>query len=195
MQQILEFIPVALFFIAYSMSGEVWSIGSFTLQFDGIYTATAVLMAATLVQLLLTLAIKRTVEKRLLLLAAVILATGGLTLVLHNKIFIQWKPTIFNWILAAVFLGSSWFGERKTLLQRMLGSQISLPENIWQRLNHVWIVYFILVGIANLVVAYEFSESIWVSYKLYSSIGFTLLISAITAIIMAPHLKEDSGRS
>ncbi len=194
MQQIVELIPIALFFIVYSLDGDSWQISSYTLEFNGIYTATAILMIATVIQVLLTWLITKKVEKRLLLLLAVIIVTGSLTLILQNKIFIQWKPTIFNWVLAVVFIASQYIGEKKTLMERMLGSQMSLPGNIWKRLSNVWVIYFIIVGILNLIVAYEFSESFWVSYKLYSSIGFTILISLLTAFMISPYLTEDSAK-
>ena len=73
----------------------------------------------------------------------------------------------------------------------MLGSQLKLPGLAWLKLNKLWIANFIIVGALNLVVAYGFSESAWVSYKLYSSIIFTLLITLFSAIILMPYLKAD----
>lgn len=195
MQQILELIPIALFFISYAQDGQTWQLGSYVITFNGIYTATAVLMIATVIQVVLTYLISKKIEKRLLLLAIVVLVTGGLTLVLKNNIFIQWKPTLFNWLLAIVFLAAPYFGERKTLMQRMLEAQLQLPENIWSRLNYLWVANFVIVGGLNLIVAYLFSEAFWVSYKLYSSIGFTLLISILTAIIITPYISEESSTS
>lgn len=193
MQQILEILPVVLFFIAYYLNGQTLTLGDHSLYFDGIYTATAVLMAATAVQLLLTLAISRKLEKRLVLLALVVFITGGLTIGLHNNIFILWKPTIFNWALAIAFIAAPFFAGNKTLIERMLGSQLTLPANIWQKMNKLWIANFLIVGALNLVVAYLFSESFWVSYKLYSSIIFTLLITVITAVLVAPYLKDQAN--
>jgi len=117
---------------------------------------------------------------------------GGATLVLHNQIFIQWKPTIFNWVLALAFGGSQFIGD-KNLMERTLGSQIHLPKQVWTRLNLLWVANFAIVGALNLVVAYGFSEATWVSYKLYSAIGFTLLLTVITALMISPHLKEDEA--
>lgn len=195
MQQILELLPIALFFLSYAQDGETWQIGSYALTFNGIYTATAVLMVATVAQVLLSFLINKKVEKRLLLLAAVVLATGSLTLILKNNIFIQWKPTLFNWALAIVFILAPFFADKKTLMQRMLGAQLQLPAPIWLRLNYLWIANFIIVGSLNLVVAYTYSESVWVSYKLYSSIAFTLTISILTALMIAPYLKDESKSS
>ena len=195
MQQILELVPIVLFFISYAEDGQTIEIANFSLTFNGIYTATAILMIATAIQVLLTVLITKKLEKRLLLLAAVVFITGGLTLILKNNIFIQWKPTLFNWVLAVAFIIAPLIGERKTLMQRMLGGQLELPKHAWLRLNHLWIANFIIVGALNLIVAYLYSEAFWVSYKLYSSIGFTLLISILTAIVIAPYLKDEKTDS
>lgn len=189
MKQIAEFIPIALFFIVYQLNGQSVSLAGWHYQFDGIYTATAVLMVATVLQVLITVLVTRTLEKRLLWLLLAVLVFGGATLLFHNQLFIQWKPTIFNWVLALVFGASQFVGD-KNLMERTLGSQIRLPKPLWTRLNILWVANFLIVGGLNLVVAYAFSEQTWVSYKLYSSIGFTLLLTIITAVMIGPHLKE-----
>jgi intracellular septation protein len=121
----------------------------------------------------------------------VVMATGGLTLILQNKIFIQWKPTLFNGALAIAFVVAPLLGNHKTLLERTLGQQLSLPHVAWSRLNYLWIANFVLAGSANLFVAYQFSEATWVSYKLWSMIAFTAVLSILTALIIAPHMKDD----
>jgi intracellular septation protein len=115
---------------------------------------------------------------------------GGATLVFRNQMFIQWKPTIFNWALALAFGASQFMGE-KNLMERTLGSQIHLPKPVWSRLNLLWVTNFTIVGGLNLVVAYGYSEDTWVSYKLYSAIGFTLLLTILTALLISPHLKDE----
>lgn len=195
MQQLIEFIPIALFFAAYTANGSSFDVLGFTVTFNGIYTATAVLMIATAVQVLATWLITRKIEKRLLLMFFVVMATGTLTLVLQNRIFIQWKPTLFNGALALAFVVAPLIGNRKTLLERTLGQQLTLPSIAWQRLNLLWIGNFIVAGSANLFVAYQYSEATWVSYKLWSMIGFTLVLSILTALIITPHIKDDQQRS
>ncbi|MEP4148487.1 MAG: inner membrane-spanning protein YciB [Halioglobus sp.] len=192
MKQLAEFIPIALFFIAYQLNGETISVGQWNFTFDGIFTATAVLMMATLLQVVLTYAITREFEKRAMWMLLAVLIFGGATLLLRNQMFIQWKPTIFNWVLAIAFGASQFIGE-KNLMERTLGSQIRLPKSIWTKLNLLWVANFAIVGALNLVVAYRFSEATWVSYKLYSAIGFTLLLTILTAILISPHLKEEAS--
>ena len=194
MKQILELIPLILFFLAFKMDGETLEILSFSYQFDGIYSATAILMAATGIQVVLTRLITGKVEKQLLWLFGIIVVAGSATLILRNDIFIMWKPTVFNWGLALVLLGGLLLG-KKSLLEKMLGQQIELPATAWLRLNQLWIANFSIVGSLNLYVAYNFSQAAWVNYKLYSSIGFTLALMIITMIIVVPHIKDKADES
>ncbi|GAB5451732.1 MAG: septation protein A [Halioglobus sp.] len=190
MKQLLEFVPIVLFFIVYQMDGEQIAVGGWEYHFDGIFSATAVLMIATVLQVIATYLITREFEKRLIWLMLAVLLFGSATLLFRNEAFIQWKPTVFNWALALGFGASQFIGD-KNLMERTLGSQIHLPKNIWLRLNLLWVSNFLIVGTLNLVVAYGYSEETWVSYKLYSAIGFTLLLTIITAVIISPYLKED----
>jgi len=194
MKQIFELIPLILFFVVFKMDGETLQLLSFSYQFDGIYSATAVLMAATAIQVVLTRLITGKVEKQLLWLFGIIVVAGSATLILRNDIFIMWKPTVFNWGLALVLLGGMFLG-KKSLLEKMLGQQIQLPAAAWLRLNQVWIANFLIVGSLNLYVAYNFSQAAWVNYKLYSSIGFTLVLMIITMIIVVPHIKDKADES
>ena len=190
MKQLAEFLPIALFFIGYQLDGESVSLGGLEYTFDGIFSATAVLMLATILQVAITWLVTRKLEKRMVWLALAVLVFGGATLLLRNQMFIQWKPTIFNWVLALAFGGSQFVGD-KNLMERTLGSQIHLPRLVWTRLNLLWVSNFAIVGGLNLVVAYGFSEETWVSYKLYSAIGFTLLLTILTALMITPHLKDE----
>ncbi len=157
---------------------------------SGIFSATAVLIIATVVQVILTWILTRKLEKRQLWLLAAVSVFGGATLFFRDQTFIFWKPTVFNWALALVFGGSHFLSERN-LMERTLGGQIELPEALWTRLLWLWTANFTIVGGLNLYVAYSFSEDFWVSYKLYSAFGFTILLTIITALMIAPHLSEE----
>ena len=190
MKQILEFLPIVLFFGAYQMSGETLTVGAWSHTFDGIFSATAVLMIATIAVWLIMLAITQRNDKRLMWMMVAVVVFGTATLVLRDQRFIQWKPTVFNWVMAVLFFGSQFVGE-KTLLERLLSQQLVLSEVIWKRLNALWVTNFVTVGALNLYVAYQYEEAFWVSYKLYSSIGFILLMMLLTVMIVAPHLRSE----
>ena len=190
MKQLLELLPLVLFFGAYQMDGDTLTVGGWSHTFDGIFSATAVLMISTALTWLISSLLEKRNDKRLMWMTLAVLLFGAATLILRDQRFIQWKPTVFNWVLATVFLGSQFIGKR-TVLERVLGNQLVLPRPIWTRLNVLWIGNFALVGALNLFVAYRFEEAVWVSYKLYSSIGFTLALMLLTVAIVAPHVKDD----
>jgi intracellular septation protein len=127
MKFLLDFFPVLLFFIAYKL--------------DGIYTATAVGIAASFVQVGVHWFMHRRFVTSHIVTLVLIVVFGGLTLFLQDEAFIKWKPTILNWLFGAVFLGSQFIGE-KNLVQRIMGANIALPEEIWRRLNLIWALFF-----------------------------------------------------
>ena len=192
MRQLLEFLPLVLFFSAYQMDGEIVTFGGWSHTFDGIFSATAVLMVSSVIVWLLASALSKQNERRLMWMMIVVVVFGAATLILRDQRFIQWKPTVFNWVLAAVFLGSQFVGERN-LPQRLFGGQLSLTRRVWTQLNALWIANFTLVGALNLFVAYQYQEAFWVSYKLYSSIAFSVVSMLLTILIVAPHLKEHEA--
>jgi len=190
MKQFLEFLPLVLFFGAYQMNGETISVGEWLYAFDGIYSATAVLMLSSVAVLFVAFVLERRLDKRLMWMTVAILVFGAATLIFRDQRFIQWKPTVFNWVLALVFLASQFVGD-KNLLQRFLGQQLVLPRAVWGRLNLLYVAHFSVVGALNLFVAYRYEEAFWVSYKLYSSLGFTIALMALTVLLLFPHLKNQ----
>ena len=190
MKQFLEFLPLVLFFGAYQMNGETISVGEWLYAFDGIYSATAVLMFSSIAVLFVAFVLERRLDKRLMWMTVAILVFGAATLIFRDQRFIQWKPTVFNWVLALVFLASQFVGD-KNLLQRFLGQQLVLPRAVWGRLNLLYVAHFSVVGALNLFVAYRYEEAFWVSYKLYSSLGFTIALMALTVLLLFPHLKNQ----
>ena len=191
MAQILELVPIILFFIAYQYDGSTIHMGTWSYHFDGIFSATTILMAATAVQVAISAALRGRIERREIWILLAVGVFGGITLWFRDPSFIQWKPTIFNWTLALVFLAAHFFSE-KNLIERTLGSQLDLPPDAWRKLNFLWIGNFLVVGTLNILVALNFSESSWVSYKLYSAIGFTILLATLTIVIVSPHLPKEN---
>lgn len=194
MKQLLEFVPIALFFIVYQLDGESVTLFGWEHTLDGIFSATAVLIAATVLQVLIARVLDGAWEKRSLWTLLAVVIFGGATLLLRDQAFIQWKPTIFNWGMALVFLGFQLFS-RRNILERTLGQQLRLPAHAWRQINLLWVGNFTVVGALNLYVVYRFSEAFWVSYKLYSAIGFTLLLTVLTGVIITPHLRERERRA
>jgi intracellular septation protein len=183
MQALLEFAPLAAFLVAYYAAG--------------LYTATAVLMAAMASLLVIDYARGRRIPPMHALSAVLVFLFGSATLLLHNQRFIQWKPTVFFWLASLAFLGSFWIGER-TLVQRLLsaalgGEDSRVPAIIWQRLNALWVVFYALLGGLNLLVAFNASERTWVNFKVFGLTLVTLIFVASQVAWLARRLGTGSG--
>lgn len=181
MKFLFDFFPILLFFIAYKL--------------DGIFTATAVAIAASFLQVSLYWLKHRRFETNHLVTLALITVFGGLTLFLQDETFIKWKPSVINWLFGVAFLGSQFIG-KKTIVERMMGANISLPDFIWPRLNTAWAVFFIALGFANLYVMSYYDTDTWVNFKMFGMMGLTLLFLVaqgfyLTRFIQDPQSEEE----
>lgn len=192
MKQLLEFLPLIIFFIVYQMSGTTLSVGNSEYTFDGIYTATIALILTTILQVIIVKLVWGSVEKRLLGVAGAVIIFGGATVLLKDPVFIFWKPTVFNWALAGVSI--VWHVMRgKCLFEDLLPDEIEMPKHVWKRVTVASTLHFFIVGAVNLYVAYNFSMDAWVSFKLWSAVLFTLIWAVVIGVIMGPHLKETDS--
>ena len=168
MQVLTALAPLAAFFVAYSLRG--------------LYTATAVLMITMVALLAVDWLRARRIPPLHLLSAVLVLVLGGATLLLHNRLFIQWKPTILLWLVSVAFVVSPRLGAR-TLAERLLSpaldGRLQVSAAQWQRLNGWSAGFYALLGALNLAVAYGGSERAWVYFKLF---GLLLLTFAFVAL-------------
>ena len=168
----LDLFPILLFFAAY--------------KFASIYEATAVLMAATVVQSLLLYRLDGRLATLQKVTLALILVFGTLTLVLHDDRFIKFKPTLLYGCMAlGLFVAQFLF--KKNFLKTMLGSQVNLPDANWQTLSTAWILYCIFMSALNAYVAYYFSTEDWVNFKIWGYI-FPLIFIVGTGFYIAKHV-------
>ncbi|MGC8696856.1 MAG: septation protein A [Halothiobacillus sp.] len=182
MKFLYDFFPILLFFVAYKLGG--------------IYVATGVAMVAAVAQISYGWFIKKNVENMHWISAGLILVFGGMTLLLHDPLFIMWKPTILNWLFALVFAGSAFMGS-KPLVQRMMEHVLNVPHLIWHRVNWAWVVFFIVSGVANIYVAYHYSQDTWVNFKLFGLMGMTFIFMILQGIYLAKYARttEDMANA
>ena len=188
MKQFIDFIPLLLFFIVFKTDPRVLDIGGHELSFGGIYSATAVLIISSLVVYGAIFISQRKLEKSQWLTLIACLVFGGLTLAFHSETFLKWKAPVVNWLFALAFAGSHFIGD-KVLIKRMMGHALSLPDAIWTRLNVAWIGFFLFCGAANLFVAFTY-QSIWVDFKVFGSLGMTVLFLIAQGIYLSRHLHD-----
>ena len=154
-------------------------------------TATAILIPATVFQVIYAYWRTRKIEKMYLVTLFLVVTLGGATVILQDKVFIQWKPTVVNWLFAVAFLVSEFIGS-KNILERMMGGQLELPKSIWSKLNYLWIGFFLLSGLVNIYVAFSghFTEEQWVNFKLFGMLGLTIVFVVLQGLYLSRHLSE-----
>ncbi|MGY4534739.1 intracellular septation protein [Pseudomonas sp. TE3786] len=188
MKQFLDFIPLILFFIVFKLEPRAVELFGHTYMLGGIFSATAMLIASSIVVYGIFFIVQKRLEKSQWLTLIACLVFGSLTLAFHSETFLKWKAPVVSWLFALAFFGSHFIGD-KPLIQRMMGHAVSLPEPIWVKLNIAWIVFFIVSGAANLFVAFTF-QSIWVDFKVFGSLGMTLLFLIGQGIFLAKHIHD-----
>ena len=179
MKLLFDMFPVILFFIAYKMGD--------------IFLATGVAIAASLAQIVWLKMRRHPVENMQWVSLGIIVVFGGMTLILHDETFIKWKPTVLYALFAAALLVGRYLMGRN-LITAMMGKQVRLPEPVWDRLNIAWVLFFIVLGVLNLVFAFRFSTDVWVNFKLFGSLGLTVLFVIAQAFYFSRHVLEDEAR-
>src|SRR5262245_45428158 len=192
MQQLIDFLPLIAFYVAYLLGG--------------IYAATAALIGGCLLQIGIGWVRHRTIKPIHGITAILAVIFGSATLLLHDPRFIQWKFAVLMWLMGAAFLVSQFIGERP-LARRLLESTLAehlAPVSVsrWRWINLGWVVFFAAVGALNIYVARTFSEQAWVNFKVYGVTALTVVFMFAQILWLplrspegteAPRLNEPKG--
>jgi intracellular septation protein len=177
MQLLFDFFPLLLFFAAY------W--------WQGIYFATGVAIVASIAQIAWLHWKHGRAGIPQWLSLVIIVVFGGATLILQDKTFILWKPTVlyglFGTILAVGKLG---FG--RDLLQHVMKG-IVLPPPVWTQLTWAWVAFFAFMGVANWYVAFHYSEQTWVLYKVWGGIGLFFVFALAQGLWLSRHMPQEES--
>jgi intracellular septation protein len=172
---ISEFLPLVVFFILYQL-------------FD-LFIATAGLIGVTALQLVYTKYKHDKIERQQWITFLILAIFGGFTIAFQDPRFLQWKVSIINWGFALVCLFSPVFTQ-KTLLEHLMGHQLHLSKSIWKKVNAMWMLFFTIMGVVNIIIAYQCSIETWVYFKLFGVLGLTFTFMIIQSIYLVKHMKE-----
>jgi len=201
MKLLFDLFPVILFFatfkyteknpeLASSWMGSLLGFVPDDIKLAPILLATVVVIAATVAQIIWVHFRHGKVDKMLWVSLVLVVVFGGLTLAFQNEAFIKWKPTILYW----VFAGSMAFSAlilKKNPIKAMLGEQLTLPEPIWAKLNLAWIAFFVVMGVLNLLIAFNFSTDTWVNFKLFGGMGLMLVFVLGQGMLLSKYVEEE----
>jgi intracellular septation protein len=180
MKILFDLFPVILFFVVFKVFG--------------IFAATASAIAATMVQILWVKWRHGKVDTMLWVSFGIIAVFGGATLLLHDETFIKWKPSILYWVFTVTLLLSNLlFG--KNLIRAMLQDKLALPVRVWNHLNLGWSLFFAVLGIVNLYVAFNFPTETWVNFKLFGATGMMLAFVLLQGVLLAKYIEEDKEKN
>lgn len=205
MKFLFDLFPVIFFFIAYNRA-EKYPEGSkelanqflshftsgdgISLQMAPILLATALAIVASMLQIAYLLLRKKKIDVMLWVAFSIVTVFGGLTIYFQNDTFIKVKVTLIFWCFAFGFLFGQYY-LKKNLLKAAMGKEIQMPEEAWATLSLIWTGYFLLMGALNLYVAFNYTQSEWVSYKLYSQFALPVFVIA-QAFFLAKHIEEPN---
>ncbi|CBA31332.1 septation protein A [Cronobacter turicensis] len=176
MKQLLDFLPLIVFFVFYKLHDIFW--------------ATGALIVATALAVIFSWYKYRKVEKMTLVTFVLVAVFGGLTIYFHNAEFIKWKVTIIYALFAGALLIGQWV-MKKPLIQSMLGKEITLPPHAWSRLNIAWALFFIFCGLLNIYVAFWLPEAVWMNFKVFAIPGLTLVFTLLSGVYIYRHMPQE----
>ncbi len=177
---ILEYLPIALFFIFY-LIGDI-------------FIATGVLMIGTVLQILGLKFMREVITPRHWIILAVVLVFGAITLLLRDEWFIKIKVTIIYVAIALLLLIGLWW-RKQSPLQSLLGHEIKLPAFAWRRLTYAWVVFTLTLAVVNLYIAEYMSLDVWVNFKVFGTLAATIVFTVFTGAYMFRHhtdVEKDS---
>jgi len=174
MKQLLDYIPLVVFFTVWTLDERIINIAGYDYTLGGIFSAAEfLLLTSVLVYGGIFLAQKRLDKFQLITLVVVVLACIP-TIYFRNTDYLKWKAPIANWVFAAAFFGSRFVSD-KSAIEHMLGHAVEAPREVWNTLNSVWIVFFTVLGAVNLAVAFMLSEAMWINFKVWGNLIITFL--------------------
>ena len=173
MQLLADFFPLLLFFLAFKL--------------QGIYVATAVAIVASVIQIIWFKA-RGTVSAMHWLSLAIITVFGGATLLLHDEVFIKWKPTVLYALFGVALAGGKLIYRKDLLAYLMKG--ITLPAAVWSRVTWSWVAFFAAMAVLNWYVAFNYSLETWVNFKVWGGIGLFLVFALAQGLALSRYVSE-----
>jgi intracellular septation protein len=176
-KQLLELLPLAVFFIAYLTKGVIW--------------ATGALAIASVLIIALIYAIDRTVSKAQVIGVVLVVLFGGLTVYLNDPRYLVAKVSVINVLFGLVLLGGVLF--KRAFIKDLMGEAMDLPDHAWLTLSLRWAIFFFVLAALNILIWSTFSEAVWASFKVFGLMGLTVLFAVANAPFMSKHMVTDDS--
>jgi intracellular septation protein len=158
-----------------------------------IFVATGAFMLAMVVAMIFSALRYRRISPLLWFSGVMVVILGGLTIWLHDRTFIQMKPTIYYALVSGLLI----FGllTDRPLLQRVLGSTYpGLDQDGWNKLTRNWAIFFAFMAVLNEAVWRNSSWNFWLGFKIWGALPLTFLFATANIPMLLKHglMKEDA---
>ena len=176
-QAIFDFLVLILFFATYIAS-------------KNIYTATTVGLIAGVLNVAINWRLQGKIGQSQLATLVVLIISSSATLLLRNPIWIQWKPTLIDWAIA---IASTYAFFNKSFLGKVIDQNtLAIPQPILQQLAGAWAIYFIGMGVLNILVAYHCTLDQWIIFKTFITLGLSLIFFMVQFLYVYLRLKKGN---
>ena len=190
MKQFIEFVPLLIFFVVWAVDERVITLGGIEIGVGGIFNAAGFLLVASVLVYGALLLVQKKLDKFQWITLGGVVFFCSLTIIFQSVTFLKWKAPIVNWIFATIFFASRYLSE-KPAIEHMMGHTVDAPKELWTRLNNIWIGYFIVLGIINLIVAYTLSEATWLQFKVFGNLILTFVFVLGQMPLLAKYIEID----
>jgi intracellular septation protein len=161
-----------------------------TFQFAGIFAATGIFMVAVLTSLALGWHLEKKLSPIPLVTAILVVIFGGLTLYLHNDIFIKVKLTVLYVIFGTTLLVGLRFN--RIFIKYVFAEAFDLTEKGWRGLTWRWGIFFLSLAALNEAVWRHTSTATWVSFKVWGIMSLIFLFAlAQTPFLLKHHADPE----
>ena len=143
----------------------------------GIYVATGSFMVTVLIALGVSYVMTRHIAIMPVVTAIIVLVFGGLTLILHDDLFIKLKPTIIYVLFGGTLLVG--LALDKPFLSIMFDQMFHLTAEGWRKLTWRWALFFLALAVVNEIVWRTQTTDFWVSFKLFGVVPLTFVFGAL----------------
>jgi intracellular septation protein len=181
-----NFIHFILFIVAFKM--------------NDIYAATMVIMATTLLETFISKFYKNNLKKATLWTTVMVWGFGALTLFFQDAYFIMLKPTIIYTVMGLFIIVSEFMN--KSIVGKLLEAsmedkneeeKISFDKKRLKVFSYVFGFSKLILAGVNYYYATYTNEDIWLTFKIYSGIGISVLMVGLLIYVVYPSIisKKD----
>lgn len=151
--------------------------------------ATAAIVIASIVSVVIGLVVERRIAWLPLFTGAMAALFGSLTLIFHDPRILKIKPTVIDLVLAGVLFGGLMF--RRNPLKLLLGETLVLPDPVWRKLTIRFGCLYVVLAITNILIWRTQSEATWVLFKTFGLEVITVLFMLTQIPLLLKYIEAD----